>query len=243
MGLLGAFGAACIALFLFPGQRLAMAFRLGTGLALGSLQTRIDTLESKAILREPFSATDKEFLTDFYRTLATGAKLTVVVGQTGRMMDHYLDGSGSDYRLDPRIFVENRKVLTQMAALRTAGASCAHPERRFSSPRFYMPDASKVDSVFGLYYGTLQVVPARSAEGQCILHWRAEVPWTWPSYESLRAKYGNYHAESFPLPNLKSLLEGERFALFVDNGLGEYLAELGLAKVFVAYAEWDEAPP
>jgi hypothetical protein len=37
-----------------------------------------------------------------------------------------------------------------------------------------------------------------------------------------------------------SLVLGRRHALFVDNGLGEYLVQLGLAKPFVAYAEWDE---
>lgn len=29
-------------------------------------------------------------------------------------------------------------------------------------------------------------------------------------------------------------------SLFVDNGLGEYLVQLGLAKSFLAFAEWDE---
>jgi hypothetical protein len=66
------------------------------------------------------------------------------------------------------------------------------------------------------------------------------VPWTWPSYESIRSKYGRYHAESFPLPNLASLFFGREHALYVDNGLGEYLVHLGLAAPFTAYAEWDE---
>ena len=68
------------------------------------------------------------------------------------------------------------------------------------------------------------------------------MPWGWPSYPSLRKKYGNPHAESFPLPNLKSLALGRKHALFIDKGLGHHLEELGLAKSFVAFAQWSEGP-
>jgi hypothetical protein len=36
------------------------------------------------------------------------------------------------------------------------------------------------------------------------------------------------------------LLFGGEQALFVDNGLGGYLTEIGLAKSFLAYAEWSD---
>ena len=62
----------------------------------------------------------------------------------------------------------------------------------------------------------------------------------WPSYASLQKKYGNPHAESFPLPNLKTVLLGRQHALFVDNGLGHQLEELGLARSFLAFAEWSD---
>ena len=78
------------------------------------------------------------------------------------------------------------------------------------------------------------------ADGACVLHFRAEVPWVWPSYSSIAQKYGNAHAERFPLPNLGSILFGRDHALFVDNGLGHHLEELGLAKRFLAFAEWSE---
>ena len=65
-------------------------------------------------------------------------------------------------------------------------------------------------------------------------------PEIWPSYASLKQKYGDYHAESFPLPNLKSIVFGRQYALFVDNGLGEHLSRVGLAKPFLAFAEWEE---
>jgi hypothetical protein len=227
--------------FLFPGRRLSLAFTIATGIGTPSLQARIDALEEKAIRAEAFSADEREFLVDFYRTLATGAKLTIVVGQTGRLLEHYLDGSGTDYRLAPEIFSENRRVREQIMLLaqRASSASCSETSR-YVSPTFYMPDPSKVDSVFGLYHGTVVLRYTLASDGRCVSHFRAEVPWSWPSYASLRKKYGHPHAESFPLPNLETLLFGRRHALYVDNGLGEHLVTLGLAKPFLAFSEWEE---
>lgn len=224
----------------FPGPRFGLAFTLATGIGRDALQQRIDGLEDAAIRRAPMTAQDRQFLSDFYRTLASGGKLVILARQTGRMMDHYLDGSGRDYRLDSTIFTGNAKVRAQMALLdkRLAGLPCLDGQR-VSSATFYMPDRSQTDSVFGLYYGRVHLTQNKTADG-CRHHWRAEVPWVWPSYPSLRAKYGDPHAESFPLPNLQSILLGPRRALRVDNGLGEYLTQIGLAKSFLAYAEWDE---
>jgi hypothetical protein len=232
--------AAGVALCLFPGQRLGLALTLGSGIGTARLQARIDALEERAIRGAPLSASELELLSDFYRTLATGAKLSIVVRQTGRLMDHYLDGSGAAYRLDPQIFRDNLKVQDQLfkLKLRAERQPCGST---FQSPRFYMPDSSQLDSVFGLYWGELSVTRRSAADGRCVSHVRAEVPWHWPSYASLKAKHGRYHAESFPLPNLKSLLLGSEHALFVDNGLGEHLAQVGLARPFVAFAEWEES--
>lgn len=232
--------AALIALF--PGRRFGLAFTLGTGIGRDALQRRIDALEELAIAGAPFDADDKRFASDFYRTLASGGRLVVFARQTGRMMDHYLDGSGRDYRLDPGIFAGNAKVRAQMAALReTVAAQPRQARTQLQSARFYMPDRSQADSVYGLYYGRVRVLRECGDAGACRLHWRAEVPWEWPSYDSLRRKYGDPHAESFPLPNFASALLGRQHALYVDNGLGEHLARIGLAKPFLAYAEWDEA--
>jgi len=226
---------------LFPGQRLGMAITLATGVGTQRLQSRIDTLEERAITGATFSAEDRAFLSDFYRTLATGAKLTLVIRQTGRLMDHYLDGSGTEYQLDPVIFQDNAKVQTELDTLRArANAKPCLGVAHYASRTFHMPDASKLDSVFGLYYGSVALTRSRASDGQCTSHVRAEVPWFWPSYASLKLKHGSYHAESFPLPNLQSLLFGPKHALFVDNGLGEHLVPLGLARPFLAAAEWDE---
>ncbi len=227
------------ALWLFPGPRLSLAFTLATGVGRDSLQERIDASEERAIARGHFSPDERAFLIDFYRTLATGAKLSLLIGQTGRMMDHYLDGSGQDYQLEPAIFRDNTNVGAHVAAVRRRLLpGCATQE--LASKPFHMPDTSQTDSIYGLYYGTVKVSQRLAADGHCATFVRAEVPWYWPTYESLKQKHGSYHAESFPLPNLWSLLGDERNALFVDNGLGQYLVELGLARPFLAFAQWDE---
>jgi hypothetical protein len=225
----------------FPGQQASIAFTLATGVGLSGLQVRIDEMEAKAIRGGEFSDGDKAFLVDFYTCLAKGAKLTVVLGQSGRLMDRYLDGSGEPLELDESIFTTNWKVQSRMKKLRGKAIKAARAKRgmqmRYSSGRFHMPHASSPDSVFGLYFGTVNVEPRPMDDGKLELRWRAEVPWEWPSYGSLEKKYGDPHAESFPLPSLLSPLVG---MLYVDNGLGEYLVQLGLAEPFVAYAEWDE---
>ena len=102
-----------------------------------------------------------------------------------------------------------------------------------------MPHPSSPDSIFGLYYGTLQARTHR--EGfDCEVHWRAEVPWIWPSYADIKKKTGTPHGESFPLPSFRSVLLGINHSLFVDNGLGRYIEDHGIAKRFVAYGEWTE---
>jgi hypothetical protein len=229
-----------VARFLFPGRRLAIAFTLATGLGHDALQERVDYLEARAIRQMKLSPEDERFLSDLYGSLATGGKLSIVIRQTGKMMDHYLARSGSDYRLDPVIFTGSQKVQAQARNLRERVASNGCRAGRLSSPTFYMPDSSNLDSVFGLYQGTLHVTPSLRRDGSCHLQWRAEVPWLWPSYASLESKYGDPHAESFPIPSLRSLIFGEEHALFIDNGLGAYLEEIGLAKSFLAFAEWSE---
>lgn len=233
-------GMIVAAVALFPGQRLSMAFTILTGIGKDRLQADIDALEAKAIARNHFSQAERDFLTDFYRTLATGARLSIYVGQTGRLMDHYLDATGSDYELHPSIFTKNEKVQKQKQSLRESNAARQCKSGRLVSPVFYMPDASEIDSVFGLYYGRLHLKLQRATGDRCLLQWRAEVPWQWPSYDQLKRKYGTYHAESFPLPNLISLTTGADHALYVDNGLGEYLVQLRLARSFLAFAQWEE---
>ncbi len=189
---------AIFVFFYFPGRQRPIAMRLATGIDIGTLQEQIDGLEELAIHKRPFSEDQKAFLREFYATLAKGAQLTVVLGESGRLMDHYLGGSGTDFELDPSIFRDNAKVQEQMRSLREKlgranGGKRRESGRALTSPTFHMPDASNWDSVFGLYHGTISVTKIATPEGE-FLEWRAEVPWTWPSYESLKEKYGDYHA-------------------------------------------------
>lgn len=240
--ILGLTAASVLACFvLFPGRRLPLAFTLGTGIGRQALQSRIDALEERAIKRAPFADEERAFLEDFYRTLATGGKLSLLAYQTGRLMDHYLDGPGTDYRLSPEIFTDNAKVKAQAEGLRKRASSLpCRAGTKLDAPRFYMPDPSKIHSRFGLYWGTLTLSRTRASDGGCTSTFRAEVPWRWPAYPELEQKYGTPHAESFPLSNLGCLLFGRKHALYIDNGLSEYLTQVGLAKPFIAFAEWTD---
>ena len=227
-----------VAQWLFPGGRMILAFQIGTGIGNGSLQARIDRIEEAAIDGAVLDDADRAFLVDFYRTLAAGARASILVGQTGRLMDHYLDGSGADFRLEPEIFTENARVREEIEKLRARAARvpCDGAHTVESWP-FYMPHRSKIDSVFGLYHGQVKLTPTPTDQG-CVAMVRAEVPWVWPSYVRLEAQYGDPRAERFPLPNALVLVYGRARALYVGNGLGHHLETLGLARSFLAYSEW-----
>ncbi len=219
-------------------QEASIAFTLATGAGIEDLQRHVSALEKKALANEAFTAADKAFLHDLYAAMAMGAKGSVVFAQSGRMMDRYLDRSGRPLELDPAIFRDNARVRAQLDRLAAQMKKDTQAKTVHRSPRFYMPDASKLDSVTGLYWGTVEGSVRVQPDGTKVAHYRAEVPWEWPSYESLRNRYGTPHAETFVLPNARTLLGGP--ALHIENGLGEYLVRLGLAKPFVAWAEWDE---
>jgi hypothetical protein len=228
----------------FPGQQSLLALSLATGIGIPGIQERIDKIEANAISRTPFSQRDKNFLHDLYTCMAKGAKLTNILRQSGEMMAHYLSCSGEPLRTDPEIFTLNTRVSERAESLRSRMlrdlGNGTGLKKKYSTDTFYMPHKSSPDSVFGLYYGRVMLYPRISSQQEIILDWRAEVPWEWPSYDHLYSKYGNYHAESFPLPNLRSIIQGRVYALHIDNGLGEYLARLGLAESFLVFAEWQE---
>lgn len=110
----------------------------------------------------------------------------------------------------------------------------------YASDTFHMGEPEFFDSSAGLYFGRISVRPHVVDDDRLLLRWRAELPWQWPSYQSLYDKYGDYHAQCFPLPNARSLLQGPKYYLWIDDGLGEHLAQIGLAQPFLAWSEWDE---
>jgi hypothetical protein len=228
----------------FPGEQRMLAYRLATGTGIESVQARVDSIEDKAIRGTTISQDDRRFLRDLYSCLSKGACLTVVLRQSGRMMARYLDGTGEPLEVPARIFRSDRKVTQRMERMRGAATRdllAGRPlEAKYDSGVFYMPDPSSLESVFGLYYGHMTLIPRARSGGGLACRWRAEVPWNWPPYEKLARERGDPHAECFPIPNLRALLRGHRYALMLDNGLGEYLVRLGLAKSFLVYAEWEE---
>ncbi len=244
--LVGSFVALIIIAFLiyFPGRQATMALTLATGIGVQGLQERVDEMESKAIEGETFTDEDKRFLKNLYTCFAKGGRLTIILRQSAALMDRYLSCSGETLYTEPRIFLGSSKVQEQMAILkqqieldRSEGKEILE---EYKSEVFHMGDPAFPDSLVGLYYGHICVKPEIDNEGGLILHWRAEVPWEWPTYESLNEQYGDYHAQCFPLPNAMCLIKGPDACLRIDDGLGEYLTRLGLAKSFLAYSEWDE---
>ncbi len=239
---------ATVAFFIyFPGRQSTLALMLATGIGINNVQAEIDVLEAKAITGETFTSEDKAFLKDLYTCFAKGARLTIVLRQSAQLMDHYLSNSGEDLRIAPRIFLGSRPVREQMADIRERIASDVHlrgaPDGKYSTPVFYMGDPAFFESYVGLYYGTLTAAPALQKDGTVLVQWRADMPWQWPSYESLLKKHGNYHAQCFSLPNVRGILQGPEYCLRMDDGLGEYLAQLGLAKPFLVYSQWREQMP
>jgi hypothetical protein len=159
------------------------------------------------------------------------------------MMHRYLSKTGEDLRTAPRIFVNSRPVQARMGTLRQRIArdlQRGRMEKVYASESFYMGDPNFPDSLAGLYFGRLIARIRRAADHAVLLEWRAKVPWKWPSYEFLFRKYGNYHAQCFPVPNARSWLQGSEHCLRIDDGLGGHLAKIGLAKPFLVYSEWEE---
>lgn len=235
-----------IAAFLiyFPGRQSLLALTLASGLGIDGLQARVDALEEKAITGEGFTETDRAFLRDLYTCFAKGARLTFILRQSGQLMGHYLSRTGEPLRIESRLFLGSRRVKEQMDLLRQRVVEDVRLRgtlaAEYSSDTFHMGDPELLDSSIGLYFGRISVRPHLLDNRKLLLHWRADMPWQWPSYESLYDKYGDYHAQCFPVPNARSVLQGPRYYLWMDDGLGEQLARIGQAEPFLVWSEWDE---
>jgi len=226
----------------FPGEQLPIAVALASGIGSREIQEKIDKCESKAIAGESFEEEEILFLKDLYTCLYKGAKLLLVLSESSKMMEHYLQSSGEPLMVDSSIFSKNKKVVEKMEDIEKEILDSKELKKSYPSETFYMPDSSSIDSVFGLYYGHIEGQPVRK-DDEIEIHWYAEVPWEWPSYESLKQEYGDYHAESFPIPNATFLFLGNKGAIYIDNGLGEHITHLGIAKSFKVYAKWTSTVP
>jgi hypothetical protein len=242
--LLSSFIALCAAawLFCFPAKQAALAFTLATGVGVNSLQTQIDRLEDKCIKGQVLSESERRFLRDLYSCFAKGGKL--VAPQSSKMMHRYLSRTGEDLAVSPELFTRSTPVRKAMAEIRRQillDVNRGHAvQDAYSSETFCMGDPAYFDSFVGLYFGHIRAHLSGAQQDAAVLSWRAEVPWTWPTYEELVKKYGDYHAQCFSLPNARSVLGGSEHHLRVDDGLGGHLSAIGLAKPFLVFAEWKE---
>ena len=235
------------AVVLFPGWRLPIAFRIGTGIGIEKLQTDINLVSRKAIAGQTPTDNEVRFLYDVYYALATGARLLPTMGPTGRLMAHYLDGSGEPLAIRPRVFLDSGRVQ-HMADVMRATIRNDHQNgvarARYCSKSFYMPDWRRPGSSFALYYGTLCVDVRRVERNSLELSWKAEVPWEWPSYAMLTKRHGRADSEIVAIPSLRAIVTGNPKArLHLGNGLGHYLSIVGSARAFNAYAEWTDTVP
>jgi hypothetical protein len=241
---LSAFLALCGAawLFCFPGKQAALGLTLATGVGVGKLQARIDQLEDKAIEGRELSGAEREFLRDLYSSFAKGGMF--VAPESSKMMHRYLSGTGEALAVSPDLFTRSTPVGKAMDEIRRhilVDLKRGHGvQDAYSSDTFYMGDPTYFDSFVGLYFGHIRAHLSGAQQEPAVLSWRAEVPWTWPTYEELFKKYGDYHAQCFSLPNARSVLGGSEHCLHVDDGLGGHLSAIGLAKPFLVFAEWKE---
>ncbi|MEM7182426.1 MAG: hypothetical protein AAF518_16040, partial [Spirochaetota bacterium] len=224
----------------FASYEREVAFSLITGIGVRKVQKEVDRLEDKAIHKKKFSKSEKLFLKAIYSVLYKCGQHSYIFRQTGYLMERYLQASGKDFVLKKRIFVNNKNVIEQIDKLKKKLVSDARNkslQKEYRSKTFYMPHRSSLDSIYGLYYGFVKGKVLKFSKASVTIKWRAEVPWHWPSYDSLYRKYGKYHVETVPIPSLTIFLGNY---LLLDNGLGEYLVPLGIAVPFSAYSEWQE---
>lgn len=233
-------------LIYFPGEQLPMAITMATGSNVADLQAEVDRLEQKAVRGESFTDDEVEFLRNLYTCMAKGGRLLPAFRQSSRMMHRYLECSGEPLEAESAIFINSRPVIAKMEQVQRAIANdkkrLGHFKPAYTTGTFYMPDPGNADSLAGLYYGKLIARPGIEADGTVRIHWRAEMPWKWPSYDYVRARFGHPQAKQrcYPIPNARSRLFGRRYCLYVDDGLGEHLVALGVAKPFLVYSEWED---
>ena len=216
--------------------QLRMAAIIGTGIGTSSIQSRVNRLHR---LGKAGNLNEVEliWMRDLYFTLAVGAKLSLILPASSKLMFHYLDGTGEPLQLKPKVFRHSDRVIAMKAKLNRSLCEGNNP---VSSVRFDMGGRTPFDSSFALYFGILS---AERAEGK--VTYTVDMPWKWPTYQDIKQRYGSYEREIFPIPNAASILNNVfkiDFAkpLYLPNALGGELERFGLAKGFKVTSGWSE---
>ena len=227
--------ALCAVILSVPHARLA--FTIGTGIGLDSLQKQINGIQTRAI-KNQITSRDKDFLVRFYRTLAYGAQLTFVLPESARLMHHYLDGSGAPTQIDKSLYTESARVIDRMETIKKhLTKNCKVGTSRTSS-RFDMGHGYPLDAHFALYFGTIKGTITEN-KNATMIRWEVKMPWKWPTYADIKRSYGTYYKEIIPFPKALSLL-GLGEPMYLPNGLGGELEIQGLAKPFEINTSWNE---
>ena len=221
--------------FVFVPQ-LRLSISIGTGLGLNSIQQKINRLHFLG-KQGKLSTEELVWMRDLYFILATGAKALLILPASSKLMFHYLDGSGEPLTLAPGVFSKSDRVISEKRKL---NRSLCNGANTVSSSRFDMGGRTPLDSAFALYFGTLS---AEKMEEN--VRYSVSMPWKWPTYESIKTRYGSYEKEIFPIPNLAAVLGnifqlGSAQPLYLPNALGGELERFDLAKSFDVTSEWSE---
>lgn len=231
-------------LMYFPGQQSWMAFQIGSGLFNSSLQSEITRIEEKVKNKESLNEAEKQYLIDLYTCFWRGARLTYIYRQTAHLMEHYLSGKGEDLEIEPRIFIGSIKVKNKMVQMRYKLQLDLEKKsnllKEYSSETFYMGDSNFPDSHTGLYTGKLSATILEQSDNKVKIEWKFDHPWKWPSFSYIEEEFGDISSHDFPIPNMMSLIFGEKHALWINDGLGAHLEKIGLAKSFHVTSNWNE---
>lgn len=216
---------------------LRLAFTIGTGIGLNSLQKQIEGTQSRAI-KGQITEDDKEFLVRFYQTMAYGAQLTFVLPESARLMHHYLDESGAATSIDKALYIESARVIAKMSTIKKNLRAICKIGESLTSERFDMGQGYPLDAHFSLYFGTIKGTIVER-DGVKNINWEVKMPWKWPTYADIKKTYGTYYKEIIPFPNALSFL-GIGKPMWLPNGLGGELEKQGLAKTFNVDTSWHE---
>tara|TARA_B100000401_G_scaffold104532_1_gene67745 strand:- start:2457 stop:3191 length:735 start_codon:yes stop_codon:yes gene_type:complete len=214
------------------------AFSIGTGIGLDRIQIKIERIQSKLINNETISPEEKDWLKHFYKTLAWGASMSVVLPESSRLMYHYLNNTGKNTSIDRTLFLNSPRVKDKMEEIRDKAIISCQLNKKYRSNKFEMGYGRPYDAVFALYFGTVTL--ERISKDK--VKWTVEMPWKWPDYQDIHNTYGTYYKEIFPLPNMLAVT-GLGEPLWVPNAIGGELENLGLAKSFNTLTTWEETFP
>ena len=218
---------------------IVMAFQIGTGIGLNQIQSKVDKLEYKALQQKQFTNDDKKWLRIFYRTLAYGGQMVIILPEASRLLHHYLDATGETTSIEKNVLLSSPRFQKQLNILKNKLKNSCKQKKEYTSKRFDMGHGGFNDQAIALYYGTIKGKTTKKDDKHISIEWFVDMPWKWPNYDEIKKVKGRDKKETYPLPNALSFL-GWGPHLWLDNELAGALEEIGLAKSFEVINKWEE---